>query len=124
MTGKGAPRRRPEQVAEAIRTTLAEALVRGEVRDPRVTMVTVSSVDLTRDMSHATVWVVPHGTTEEKEAALAGLQSATGFLRRLVAQELTTRTVPELHFKLDRGLEHAHRIDELLAGLKREDDAS
>ncbi|HEX3928361.1 MAG TPA: 30S ribosome-binding factor RbfA [Gemmatimonadales bacterium] len=123
MAGKSSSRR-PEQVAEAVRATLAQALLRGDVRDPRVAMVTVSAVDVTRDLSHATVLVVPHGTEEDKEAALAGLQSAAGFLRRQVAQTLTTRTVPELHFKLDRGFEHAQRIDQLLAGLKREEEGS
>src|SRR5579862_4686343 len=116
--------RRSEQVAESIRMTLAEVLVRGELRDPRIQMVTVSGVEVTRDLSHATVRVVPHGTPEEKDAALEGLVSAAGFLRRAVAHTLTTRTVPELHFVLDRGFEHAQRIDELLAGLRREDEPS
>ena len=55
------------------------------------------------------------GTRDE---AVAGLQSAAGFLRRLVAKELTTRIVPELHFVLDRNFEHAQRINQLLAELK------
>ena len=90
MPGKGSSRR-PEQVAETIRAVLAEALIRGEVRDPRVTMVTVSAVDVTRDLSHATIRVIPHGTMEEKEAAIEGLKSAAGFLRRQVAKTLTSR---------------------------------
>lgn len=123
MAGKS-PSRRPEQVAESIRATLAEALLRGDVRDPRVQMVTVSGIEVTRDLGHATVQVVPHGTAEEKAAALAGLQSAAGFLRGMVARTLTTRTVPELHFVLDRGFEHAQRIDQLLAEIKREEETS
>ncbi|HEY4322288.1 MAG TPA: 30S ribosome-binding factor RbfA [Gemmatimonadales bacterium] len=122
MAGKGASSRRPEQVAESIRATVGEALVRGEVRDPRVGLVTVSAVEVTRDLSHATIRVVPHGTPEEKAAAVEGLQSAAGYLRRMVAQSLSTRIVPELHFVLDRGLEYAQRINDLLAGLKREED--
>jgi len=116
--------RRPEQVAESIRATLAEALLRGAVRDPRIGMVTVSGVEVTRDLSHATIRVLPHGTTEERTAAIEGLQSAAGFLRRLVAKTLTTRTVPELHFVLDRGLEHAQRIDQILAELKHDRESS
>lgn len=123
MAGKSSSRR-PEQVAESIRATLAEALLRGEVRDPRVQMVTVSGIEVTRDLGHATVQVVPHGTAEEKEAALAGLQSAAGYLRGMVARRLTTRTVPELHFVLDRGFEHGQRIDQLLAEIKREEETS
>jgi ribosome-binding factor A len=49
------------------------------------------------------------------------LQSAAGFLRSRAARALTTRTVPELHFELDRGIEHAARINELLNTIKRED---
>lgn len=124
MAGKG-PSRRPEQVAEAIRTVLAEALVQGEVRDPRVGMVTVSGVEVTRDLSVATIRVAPNADDEEaRDAAIEGLQSAAGYLRRLVAQALTTRTVPELRFVRDRGLEHAKRINELLAGLERDEDPS
>ncbi|HET9133143.1 MAG TPA: 30S ribosome-binding factor RbfA [Gemmatimonadales bacterium] len=123
MAGKGASRR-PEQVAEAIRAALAEALLRGEVRDPRVGMVTLSDVQVTRDLSQATVRVLPHGEPEEREAAVEALQGAAGFLRRIVAQALTTRIVPELRFVLDRGLEHAQRIDHLLAELRREEEAS
>jgi|SRR5690606_7892977 len=124
MAGKGTSRR-PEQVAEAIRVALAEALVHGEVRDPRVGMVTISGVEVTRDMSVATVMVLPHADDDEaREAALEGMRSAGGYLRRLVAQQLTTRTVPELRFVRDRGLEHAQRIDSLLEGLKRGEDPS
>src|SRR5690242_20354813 len=112
MAGKGSSRR-PEQVAEAIRAVLAEALIRGDVRDPRVSMVTVSGVEVSRDLSHATVRIVTHEEGDAREAALEGLRSAAGFLRRLVAQTLTTRSVPELHFVLDRGFEHAQRIDQL-----------
>ena len=116
--------RRPEQVAETIRAVLAEALLRGDVRDPRVGLVTISAVDVTRDLSHANVMVVPHGDDAAKDAALDGLTSAAGFLRRSVAQALSTRIVPELHFKLDRGFDHARRIDELLAGLRDEEPSS
>ena len=114
---------RPQQVAATVRQVLAEALVR-EVRDPRVGMVTVSAVEVTRDLSHATVRVVPHGEPAEREAAVEGLQRAAGFLRGFVAKALTTRITPELHFVLDRGFEHALEIDRLLAGLKREEEAS
>jgi ribosome-binding factor A len=122
--GRGGASHRPEQVGEQVRAVLAEALLRGEVRDPRVTMVTVSGVEVTRDLGHATVRVVPHGDEAEIAAAVEALQRAAGFLRRLVAGALTTRTVPELHFVYDRGWEHAQRIDQLLAGLKREEEAS
>jgi len=111
--------RRPEQVAETVRQAVTEALMRGEVRDPRIGLVTVTAVHVSGDASHARVLVVPAGDDPAKERALEGLRSAAGFLRSKVARLLSTRTVPELHFELDRGLEHAARIGALLEELKR-----
>lgn len=116
MKGGG---RRPEQVAEALRVVIAEALVR-EVRDPRVGLVTVTGMQVTPELAVARVRVAVPGDEEHKQAALEGLRSAAGFLRSKAARALSTRTVPELRFELDRGLEHAQRIGEILAELKRE----
>jgi ribosome-binding factor A len=112
--------RRPEQMAETLRQVITEALAR-EVRDPRVGFVTVTGVLVSGDLSHARVMVSVVGDEGEKARALEGLQSAAGFLRSRAARALTTRSVPELHFELDRGLEHAARINELLNTIRRED---
>ena len=116
---RGASRRRPEQVAEIVRQVLAETIGR-ELRDPRVGLVTVTRVDVSGDRSHAQVFVMLPGEEDEKLRALDGLKSAAGFLRTRVSKALATRTIPELHFELDRGLEHAARINAMLADLKRE----
>jgi ribosome-binding factor A len=112
--------RRPEQVAEALRQVVTDALMR-EVRDPRVGFVTVTGVLVTNDLSHATVSVSVPGDDTARDRAMEGLRSAAGFLRSRAAKTLTTRTVPELHFELDRGLAHAARIDELLNEIRREE---
>lgn len=112
--------RRPEQMAETLRQVITDALAR-EVRDPRVGFVTVTGVLVSNDLSHARVMVSAPGEDADKARALEGLQSAAGFLRSRAARALTTRSVPELHFELDRGLEHAARINELLNTIKRED---
>jgi ribosome-binding factor A len=114
--------RRPEQVAETLRQVISEALLRGEVRDPRVGFVTITAVLVTNDLSHARVMVSVPGDEAEKSRALEGLQSAAGFLRSRAARALTTRSVPEFHFELDRGLQHAARINELLNEIRREDE--
>jgi ribosome-binding factor A len=111
--------RRPEQVAETLRQVITDALLR-EVRDPRVGFVTITGVRVTGDLGHATVLVSLSGSDEEKARALEGLRSASGFLRSRAAKALTTRTVPELHFDLDTGLEHAARIEALLQEIRRE----
>jgi ribosome-binding factor A len=114
--------RRPEQVGETLRQVITDALAR-QVRDPRVGFVTVTAVLVTPDLSHARVMVSVPGEDAEKTRALEGLQSAAGFLRSRAAKSLTTRSVPELHFELDRGLEHAARINELLNTIRREEQA-
>jgi ribosome-binding factor A len=114
-----APSRRPEQVAETLRQVITDALAR-EVRDPRVGFVTVTAVLVTNDISHARVMVSVPGEEADKERALEGLKSAAGFLRSRAARALTTRTVPELHFELDKGLEHAARINQLLNAIRQE----
>jgi ribosome-binding factor A len=114
-----APSRRPEQVAETLRQVITDALAR-EVRDPRVGFVTVTSVQVTNELSHARVLVTVPGEEADKERALEGLRSAAGFLRSRAARALTTRTVPELHFELDKGLEHAARINQLLDVIRQE----
>jgi ribosome-binding factor A len=114
--------RRPEQMAETLRQVVTDSLAR-EIRDPRVGFVTVTAVLVSGDLSHARVLVSVPGEDADKSRAIEGLQSAAGFLRSRAARALTTRTVPELHFELDRGLEHAARINELLNTIKREDQA-
>jgi ribosome-binding factor A len=86
-----------------------------------VGFITVTAVQVTNDLSHATVMVSVPGDDAARDRALEGLRSAAGFLRSRAAKTLTTRTVPELHFELDRGLAHAARIDELLNELRREE---
>lgn len=112
--------RRPDQVAETVRQVIADLLLT-ELRDPRIGFVTVTGVQVTNDLSVATVRVSVMGEPAEREAALQGLESAAGFLRGRVGKALTTRIVPELRFELDRGLEHAARINQILGELKRED---
>ena len=112
--------RRPDQVAETVRQVIADVLLT-ELRDPRIGFVTVTGVQVTNDLSVATVRVSVMGEPAEREAALQGLESAAGFLRGRVGKALTTRIVPELRFELDRGLEHAARINKILGELKQED---
>src|SRR6184192_3486828 len=99
------PSHRPERVAEAIRQTVAE-------------FVTVTAVEVSGDLGHARVRVSVMGSEEDKAKSLEGLARAARFLRAQVAKELPLRTTPELHFELDRGIEHAQRIDQVLRNLK------
>jgi ribosome-binding factor A len=115
------PSHRPERVSELIRQAVG-AFLTGEVRDPRIGFVTVIGVEVSPDLSHANVRVSVMGSDEEKAKSLEGLASAARYLRAQLAKELPLRTSPELHFHLDRGIEHAQRIDRVLKELKESDD--
>ncbi len=119
MAKKRATPRRPEQVAETIRQILSEMLVHGEIRDPRVSSATVTSVKVGKDLGTARVWVALPGTPDEQAKALEGLRSAAGFIRTRVAHELTTYTAPEFRFERDDGAERGARVDAILAEIKR-----
>jgi len=108
---------RPERVGELVRQVVG-AFLTGDVRDPRIGFVTVTGVEVSPDLTHANIRVSVMGTDEEKAKSLEGLGSAARYLRAQLSQELRLRTSPELHFHLDRGIEHAQRIDTVLRDLK------
>jgi ribosome-binding factor A len=112
---------RPERVSEMIRHAVGVFLT-SNVRDPRIGFVTVIGVEVSPDLSHANVRVSVMGSDEEKAKSLEGLASAARYLRAQLASELPLRVSPELHFHLDRGIEHAQRIDRVLKELKETDD--
>jgi ribosome-binding factor A len=105
------PRR--ARIADQIQRELAE-LIRLEVRDPRVGMVTLTGVELSRDQSHAKVFFTVLGAPSDAEQAQEGLQRAAGFLRSSLAHRLTTRKVPELTFAFDESVERGVRLSRLI----------
>ncbi len=111
---------RPERLSALVQETVAGA-VATLVKDPRVGFVTITSATVSPDGTHAVVRVSVMGTEEEKARAMEGLDSARGFLRSHLAKTLSLRNIPELHFELDRGLEHAQRINQILSDLKRDE---
>jgi ribosome-binding factor A len=105
--------RRTDRINELLREEIA-VLVRDEVRDPRVGLVTITAVQTSPELDHAKVFVRMLGTEEEQEAALEGLHSAAPFVRTQLSRRLHMRRVPELHFQYDRMLDEAARIEQLL----------
>jgi ribosome-binding factor A len=113
--------RRPDRVAEAIRQEVAMFLAEG-VKDPRVQgLVTVTAVDVTRDLRQARVFVSVMGTTEQRAATMEGLSSATGYLRSRLGRALRLRVAPQVEFQLDPSIEQAARIDALLSQIRSDD---
>ena len=115
--------RRPDRVAEAIREAVAMFLAEG-VKDPRVTgLVTVTGVDVTRDLRHARVHVSILGSDAEKKETMEGLASVAGHLRAKLGRTLRLRVTPELDFKYDASIAHAARIDSLLEQIRTNEAA-
>jgi len=104
---------RSARIADQIQRSLAE-VIRLELRDPRVGLVTLTGVELSRDQSHAKVFYTVMGSGPEVEAAGRGLANAAGFLRSELAHRLTTRKVPELHFEFDESVERGVRLSRII----------
>jgi ribosome-binding factor A len=110
--------RRPDRVAEAIREEIATLLTDG-VKDPRITgLVTVTGVDVTRDLRHARVFVSIMGTESEKTSTYEGLRSLASHLRAVLGRSLRLRVAPEIDFRIDASVANAARIESLLAQIK------
>lgn len=112
--------RRPDRVAEAIREEVATFLSEG-AKDPRIrAFVTVTAVDVTRDLRHATVFVTLMGDEADKQSTVAGLASVATHLRSRLGKSLRLRLAPEIHFRADESVAHATRIEQLLAQIRTE----
>ncbi|NCX94227.1 MAG: 30S ribosome-binding factor RbfA [Gammaproteobacteria bacterium] len=104
---------RVHKVADLLQKLIAEALFR-EVKDPRVRLVNITSVEMARDLSFAKVFVAVLGDETKAEAALEGLTKAKGFIRHQIGKNSELRIVPELHFVLDRSAERAAHLSSLI----------
>ena len=107
-----------ERLGEALREEI-ETIVEGELGDPRIGLVAVTSVVLAEDSRSAQVYVTLDGDDAEADRSLEGLTAAVGFIRREVAENLHLRRPPELYFHLDRSDQYGARIDELLGRTKK-----
>jgi ribosome-binding factor A len=104
---------RARRVEEQLKRLLSD-LVRREVKDPRVGLVTITSVEVSGDLSHASVYFTPFAGTGDAASALAALQHAAGFLRREVRNQMRLRVAPELAFHIDDSVERGARLSALI----------
>lgn len=105
--------RRTDRVDQLLKEEIAR-VVREDIKDPRIGFTTVMDVASSPDLRHARVFVSVLGEEAEKQATLAVLRQASGFVRARVGQAVTLKFLPEIHFVLDRTLEQAARIEALL----------
>ncbi len=101
------------RIADQIQKDLAE-LIRTEVKDPRIGMITLTGVEISSDHHHARVFFTILGGPESVAKAADGLEHASGFLRSQLARGLKLRIVPELHFIYDESVERGIRLSRLI----------
>ena len=109
---------RMRRVNEALREVLSEGI--GSLKDPRIGFVTVTGVEASPDLRHATVYVSVLGSEAKRDATIPGLQSSHGVLQSRVNRELRLKRTPQLTFEYDptieRGVRLSRLIDELAPG--------
>lgn len=117
---------RMRRVDEAVREVLSDGIAT-QLHDPRVGFVTVTGVKTSSDLRHARVYVSVLGNEDAREATLAGLRSAHGFLQGLLASELKLKHTPALTFSYDESIDRGMRISHLLdqrAGPEQPDEGA
>ena len=116
-------RNRAEIVGDEMRKVMQD-IISNELKDPRVPLLTsVTQVKMTRDLSHATVFISVFGSDHDKKEALDAIEGANGFIRFQMCKRINLRLAPELHFKLDNTLDEAERMDALIKKTIAEDEA-
>lgn len=121
---------RKERIGEEIKKIVSSMLLRGDIKDPRVTgLVSITAVDVTRDGSYATLYITSFGNVKDEEAreaqnaeVLEGLEHAKGLIRREISKDLKLRHTPELRFAIDDSYEKGLHMDELLDSLAKKED--
>lgn len=104
---------RKDRVAEQIRREVAE-LIRTELKDPRVGMISITDVEVTADYAHAKVFFSSLAGSENLPAIMTGLQKASGFLRRELGKRISIHMTPQLHFVFDQSLERGADLTKLI----------
>lgn len=105
---------RSSRVAEEIKRVVSMMLI-SELKDPRISsMVSITGVEVTDDLSYATVYLSILGSSEEKENTLSAFKSAAGFIRKEVGKQVKLRRVPEFIFKIDESLEYGMHISKII----------
>ena len=113
---------RTERLADHLRKEISDILLK-EVKDPRIGFITITSVNLSRDLKHARVYfsLMEEGE-EKKEETTAALQKAAGFIRYRLFKTLRMKYSPEIEFALDDSLQKADRIEKTLKKITEQDD--
>lgn len=111
--------KRSARMRELIQAEVA-AIIREELKDPRIGFVTVMHVELTDNLRHADIYISPMGTDEQKKSTFKAIRAAAPFIRRLLGQRIKIKFIPDITVKWDHSGEHADTVYRLLRELETE----
>jgi len=112
---------RLKRISDRIHQEIAEMLVMGEISDPRLVGVSITDVNVDRELAYANIFVSAVEGHVRAEEILQGLESARGYLRKQLSARIELRTFPQLRFHWDPTPERADRIEQLLDTIKRQE---
>lgn len=111
---------RMEKVNELIKRELGIMIQFGEIKDPRVSLVTIQNVDVSKDLQHARVrFSILSDDQKVIDAATEGLNHCSGFIRKRIAEKVSLRYTPQFQFYYDKRVIYAQQIDQALEEVKR-----
>jgi len=108
---------RPERLAEAIKKEVSE-LLREELKDPRIGFVTITSVEVSKDLRCANIYASVLGDSKDQKATIEALQKAQGFVRGELGRRIRLRYTPEITFKLDQSISRGSKLISLMKEVK------
>ena len=108
------------RISEEVKKEISN-IIQNEIKDPRLpNLVSIIACEVSKDLSHAKVFISVLGNEEEKKNAIKALKSASGFIRRELGHRVKLRATPEIHFELDTSIEHGIYINKLLDDAKKD----
>ena len=110
---------RIDKVQEFIKQEISQ-IIQKDIKDPRVGFVTVTDVEMTRDLRHAKIFLSLMGSDEQKKATWEALNRALGFMRSEIGKRIRLRCTPELSLHLDKSLDYSNHIQKLLLQLEKD----
>ena len=109
------PEIRLRRIESLLRSEISSMLATGEIKDPRIEpLTTITEVRITRDMSHAKVWVSRFGERETVSGGVQALNHAAGYIQGVLSKRVSLRVFPHLHFLLDDAMENGFRVAQKL----------
>ncbi|MEJ2101170.1 MAG: 30S ribosome-binding factor RbfA [Desulfobacterales bacterium] len=107
------PFSRADRIGGLIQKILSDILKK-EIKDPRLKMITITGVTVTRDLKLARIYFAAPNSKQKKDAATIGFNSARGYIKRILAQALDLKYMPDIKFYYDESLDYGAHIDELI----------